>query len=42
MDGGVFVEPTEFRPERWLDPAKRLDKYMVAFGKGARQCLGLK
>jgi len=42
---GVFPEPHIFRPERWLDGGKlsnKLDKYFVAFGKGSRQCLGMK
>src|SRR3954452_6942122 len=30
-----------FDPERWLDKEKRLDKYLVSFGKGLWQCLGL-
>ncbi|KAF2851805.1 cytochrome P450 [Plenodomus tracheiphilus IPT5] len=31
-----------FVPERWLTgEAKHLDKYMVTFSKGARQCLGI-
>ncbi|KAH3947302.1 hypothetical protein HBH98_125320 [Parastagonospora nodorum] len=31
-----------FRPERWLAPnAKHLEKYLVNFSKGARQCLGI-
>lgn len=37
-----FPNSHAFIPERWIDPAerKRLDKYMVAFSKGSRQCLG--
>ncbi|KAK3693065.1 cytochrome P450 [Podospora appendiculata] len=41
---GVFPNPTAFRPERWLAPeneGKQLDKYLVSFGKGSRQCLGM-
>lgn len=31
-----------FDPDRWLaDDAKELDKYIVTFSKGARQCLGI-
>ncbi|KAF2873642.1 putative benzoate 4-monooxygenase cytochrome P450 [Massariosphaeria phaeospora] len=41
----IFADPHTFKPERWLtkDAAElaRLDKHMVAFGKGVRQCLGL-
>lgn len=38
----IFPEPFAFKPERWLAPEKDLDKYLVAFGKGPRICLGLK
>ncbi|KAL0939306.1 cytochrome p450 [Colletotrichum truncatum] len=32
----------EFKPERWLEPeGKQLEKYLVTFSKGARQCLGI-
>ncbi|KAL4902025.1 hypothetical protein BDW74DRAFT_181183 [Aspergillus multicolor] len=31
-----------FKPERWLQgDAKQLEKYLVTFSKGARQCLGI-
>ena len=36
----LFPQPDEFRPERWLDNP-RLDRYLVSFSKGARQCLGI-
>ncbi|AEO69084.1 uncharacterized protein THITE_43879 [Thermothielavioides terrestris NRRL 8126] len=36
------ADAREFRPERWLEPgAKELDKYLVTFSKGVRQCLGI-
>lgn len=40
----VFPDAMKFSPERWLDPseATRLDKYLVAFSKGSRQCIGMK
>ncbi|KAK2040890.1 cytochrome P450 [Colletotrichum somersetense] len=44
MHPSVFPEPQTFRPERWIeaeDENKRLDKYLVCFGKGSRQCLGI-
>ncbi|KAK3331479.1 cytochrome P450 [Apodospora peruviana] len=41
MHPDPFPEPTEFRPERWLQPGRRLDKYLVSFGRGTRQCLGI-
>ncbi|KIM93253.1 hypothetical protein OIDMADRAFT_173290 [Oidiodendron maius Zn] len=39
----VFSSPEKFNPERWLDPAaaKVLDKHLVPFGKGSRQCVGM-
>ncbi|KAM0147064.1 hypothetical protein ACHAPG_010789 [Botrytis cinerea] len=31
-----------FKPERWLGPdSKQLEKFLVTFGKGARQCIGI-
>ncbi|KAI0431248.1 cytochrome P450 [Xylaria sp. FL1042] len=44
MDPKIFPEPRVFRPERWIEAADqgiRLDKYMVLFGKGSRQCAGI-
>jgi cytochrome P450 len=42
----LFPEPDTFAPERWLDSAgkrrKDLDKYILSFSKGTRQCLGIK
>ncbi|KAL5336611.1 cytochrome P450 [Aspergillus crustosus] len=39
----IFPDSREFIPERWIDPERRkhLEKYMVAFTKGSRQCIGL-
>lgn len=36
----IFPSPHEFRPERWLENP-RLDRYLVSFSKGSRQCLGM-
>lgn len=37
------ADAREFNPKRWLAPeAKELDRYLVSFSKGARQCIGLK
>lgn len=43
-DPDIFPDPDEFRPERWLPletEGKRLQKYMMAFGKGSRSCVGM-
>ncbi|KAI9932146.1 hypothetical protein AWENTII_010475 [Aspergillus wentii] len=39
----VFPDSFRFLPERWTDPAerKRLEKYLVSFSKGSRQCIGM-
>jgi len=39
----IFPNAEKFDPSRWLDPvtARVLDKHLVAFGKGSRQCLGM-
>jgi len=36
----VFRDPHSFLPERWIENP-RLDKYLVAFSKGSRQCVGI-
>ena len=40
----IFSQPLEFVPERWLDPKERqrLEKYLVPFSRGSRQCAGIK
>lgn len=40
----IFPQPFEFVPERWLDPEdrKRLERYLVPFSRGTRQCAGIK
>ncbi|KAL4867993.1 hypothetical protein BDV12DRAFT_186272 [Aspergillus spectabilis] len=43
----IFPDSTTYKPERWLgnprgpDGVKQLSRYMVAFGRGARMCLGM-
>ncbi|OKL63057.1 hypothetical protein UA08_01910 [Talaromyces atroroseus] len=39
-DESIFPKSNEFRPERWIEN-KWLDRYLVAFSKGSRQCLGM-
>ncbi|KAM7210401.1 Cytochrome P450 [Rhypophila decipiens] len=40
----LFPEPDKYMPERWLledgSPNYKLQKYMLAFGKGHRVCIG--
>lgn len=38
----LYPDSKVFRPERWLGPeGKALDKYLVSFSKGSRNCLGM-
>ncbi|KAF1815265.1 putative cytochrome P450 [Eremomyces bilateralis CBS 781.70] len=41
----LFPDPDKFAPERWLDAEgmkrKDLDRYLMSFSKGTRQCLGI-
>jgi cytochrome P450 len=43
MDPVIFPNPESFKPERWLDPvaARKLEPYVVTFGKGTRACVGI-
>ncbi|MCJ1353396.1 MAG: hypothetical protein MMC33_003382 [Icmadophila ericetorum] len=40
----IFPQPLEFIPERWLDQqeGKQLERYLVPFSRGTRQCAGIK
>lgn len=40
-DPKKFPNPKCFDPDRWLNDDERLDKYLVTFSKGTRQCLGM-
>ena len=41
-DPTLFPSPQTFNPERWLQPnSQELTKYIFAFGKGTRQCVGM-
>lgn len=42
-DKTLFPSPDTFNPDRWTDPSmsKTLERYLFAFGKGARQCVGM-
>ena len=40
----IYPQPLELVPERWLDPIKGqgMEKYLVPFSRGSRQCAGIK
>ena len=40
-DPSKFPDPQKFDPERWTKGSERLEKYLVNFSKGTRQCLGM-
>lgn len=40
QDESIFPDAHSFVPERWIDNP-RLDRYLVSFSKGSRQCLGI-
>ncbi|CAG5152694.1 uncharacterized protein ALTATR162_LOCUS2873 [Alternaria atra] len=39
-DPTIYPDPFAFRPERWLENPK-LTRYLFAFGRGSRNCLGM-
>lgn len=39
-DPSIFPNPEKFGPDHWLNN-KTLEKYLVPFSKGTRQCLGI-
>ncbi|ENH75833.1 Trichodiene oxygenase [Fusarium oxysporum f. sp. cubense race 1] len=42
-DKEIFPNPDDFTPERWLEggrPNFKLQKLLIAFGKGSRACIG--
>lgn len=45
MDEALFPDPERFEPDRWIrasEEGRRLEKYIVSFSKGSRQCIGIK
>lgn len=45
MNPDIFPNPESFQPERWLQASaegERLNKYLVSFSRGSRQCIGIK
>ncbi|KAK8072563.1 cytochrome P450 [Apiospora saccharicola] len=46
-DEDIFPDSYTYNPERWIDPISgqknhALEKYLMSFSKGSRQCLGMK
>ncbi|KAI1769313.1 cytochrome P450 [Hypoxylon sp. FL1150] len=43
-DPNVFPDPESFKPERWIEATEKgehLNRFLVAFSRGSRACLGL-
>ncbi|ERF69870.1 hypothetical protein EPUS_05412 [Endocarpon pusillum Z07020] len=43
-DETIFPDPAAFKPERWMVDAaerRRLERYLLPFSKGARNCVGI-
>jgi cytochrome P450 len=40
LNPNTFPAPLEFQPDRWINN-KGLEKYLVAFSRGSRQCAGM-
>ena len=40
QDESIFPDAVSFVPERWMQNP-RLDRYLISFSKGSRQCLGI-
>jgi cytochrome P450 len=39
----IFQNPKDFNPDRWLQPSSASwEKWLVAFSKGPRMCMGQK
>ena len=42
----LFPDPEKYEPERWIDaqgkPNHAMEKYILSFSKGSRQCIGMK
>ncbi|KAL3420294.1 benzoate 4-monooxygenase cytochrome p450 [Phlyctema vagabunda] len=44
LNESIFPSPKKFMPERWIDATAkgvRLDRFLVPFSKGSRNCVGL-
>lgn len=43
LDPSIYPEPLRFEPSRWADPEerRRLNRYLLPWGRGTRLCLGM-
>ncbi|PCG98198.1 hypothetical protein PENOC_064490 [Penicillium occitanis (nom. inval.)] len=41
MNDEIFPDSARFNPQRWLDNPSLKTRYLMAFGRGSRQCLGI-
>lgn len=43
FDPSMYPDPWRFDPERWMqgEKSKELEKYLVAFSRGSRRCVGM-
>ncbi|KAK3936257.1 cytochrome P450 [Diplogelasinospora grovesii] len=42
MDPEIFPDPASFKPERWIESrGQHLTKFITAFSRGSRNCLGM-
>ncbi|MCE7004417.1 cytochrome P450 [Kibdelosporangium philippinense] len=39
-DPTIFADPLRFQPERWLDATPEMQRALIPFGVGNRQCIG--
>jgi hypothetical protein len=43
LDPEVYEDPTEFKPERWLQPnTDKMYRNFIPFGRGNYACIGMK
>ena len=40
LNRDIFPEPNQFLPQRWIDNPQ-LSRYLVAFSRGPRACIGI-
>lgn len=40
LNQDLFPEPSQFQPQRWIENPQ-LNRYLVAFSRGPRACIGI-